>query len=248
MSQPIEFIPNAGACLATTNVLSRRGQVRWVVRESPQNPTDSGWRVVSDVDTDEDLSQRDTWRIVDYNDVCTIEPALVDIWGLPVGSDLQLVRDHTGLHLVDTATGRRAFPDPTDAPAHPTKLGPNEAAHRVQVEREQEVVDATFDSLRATAGWDLALVTITFTDNAQPAHSCLLYATGDDEPNLAPWFASHALPTLPFVGEAGLPPAVIDRAFGHRQAMPDESGRLWSSMQCALERDGEFSFYHCRYR
>ena len=34
--QYIEFIPNAGACLATRNVLEGRGRVRWVVRRAQQ--------------------------------------------------------------------------------------------------------------------------------------------------------------------------------------------------------------------
>lgn len=99
------FIPNAGACLATTNVMSRKGLVRWMLRDPSQDPVDNGWRIMSHLDTAEYLASK-PWQIVDFNDVCMIEPALIGIWDLAVGSDLQLVVDETGKHIVDTPTGR----------------------------------------------------------------------------------------------------------------------------------------------
>lgn len=112
MSGParIEFIPNAGACLATTNVLERRGLVRWMVRRPSQAPADNGWQIMSHVDDSAYLNDTSNWQIVDFNDLCAIEPALIGIWDLPVGSDLQLVRDEQGISIVDTASGR-AIPE-----------------------------------------------------------------------------------------------------------------------------------------
>ena len=43
---------------------------------------------------------------MDFNDLCAIEPALIGIWDMPVGSDLQIVRDEQGIHIFDTPTGR----------------------------------------------------------------------------------------------------------------------------------------------
>lgn len=101
-----DFIPDAGACLATTNVLDRRGRVRWMVRKPSQAPADNGWRIMSHIDTGDYLSQGSNWKIVDFNAVCALEPALVGVWDLPVGSDLQLVDDELGIRILDTATGR----------------------------------------------------------------------------------------------------------------------------------------------
>ena len=106
MSEWIEFIPKAGACLATLNVLEGRGKVRWMVRRPSQAPADNGWQIMSHIDESDYLNDTSNWRIVDFNELCAIEPALIGIWDLPVGSDLQLVRDETGLHIVDTPTGR----------------------------------------------------------------------------------------------------------------------------------------------
>lgn len=110
MTDRLEFIPGAGACLATANVLSGAGVVRWMVRKPSAGPGDNGWRIMSHVDTSEYLSDGANWTIVDFNEVCAIEPALIGIWDLEVGSDLQVVRDELGIRIVDTPTGQQ-IPD-----------------------------------------------------------------------------------------------------------------------------------------
>lgn len=105
MSYP-EFIPKAGACLATKNVMSGAGRVRWMVREESKAPVDNGWRIFSDIDDEAYLADSSNFVIVDFNEVCAIEPALIGIWDLEVGSDLQIVDDGHGIQVVDTPTGR----------------------------------------------------------------------------------------------------------------------------------------------
>lgn len=99
------LLPGAGACLTSGNVLSGAGRVRWMVREPSQAAADNGWRIFSEVDTEEYLHDASNLEIVDFNRVCEIEPALLGIWDLPVGSDLELVRDGGTIAVVDTATG-----------------------------------------------------------------------------------------------------------------------------------------------
>jgi hypothetical protein len=106
MSSTTEFIPNAGACVASKNVLSGAGQVRWMVREEPRHPVDTGWLIFSDIDTAEYLDDSNNLEIVEFNRVCEIEPALIGIWDLPVGSDLQIVDEGDGIRIVETPTGR----------------------------------------------------------------------------------------------------------------------------------------------
>lgn len=101
-----EFIPNAGACLATKNVVQGHGRPRWMVRENSQNPSDNGWRIMSHIDTSDYLADMSNWQVVDFNAVCAIEPALIGIWDLKVGSDLQLVDDELGIRIVETPTGQ----------------------------------------------------------------------------------------------------------------------------------------------
>ena len=102
----VEFIPNAGACLATVNVLTEAGGVRWMVRENPHAPGDTGWLIMSSLDTSEYLDNPANSKVCNFNTVCMIEPALIGIWNFPVGSDLQIVRDAKRISVVDTPTGR----------------------------------------------------------------------------------------------------------------------------------------------
>lgn len=101
-----EFISAAGACLASTNVMQGRGLVRWMVRGASQHPADNGWRIFSHIDTPEYLNDPANLQIVDFNEVCSIEPALIGIWDMPVGSDLEIARDEPAIRLVDAKTGR----------------------------------------------------------------------------------------------------------------------------------------------
>lgn len=107
MVQHIEFIPKAGACLASTNVVERRGLVRWMVRVPSSGGADNGWQISSHIDTAEYLRDKSNWQIVSFNDLCNIEPALIGIYDFPVGSDLQIVRDERGINIYDTPTGRQ---------------------------------------------------------------------------------------------------------------------------------------------
>jgi hypothetical protein len=107
----MEFIPKAGACLTSTNVLTGAGRVKWMVREESRAAADNGWRIFSDIDTSEYLADKANLQIVDYNRVCEIEPALIGIWDFPIGSDLQIVDDGEGIKVVETATGREIPPE-----------------------------------------------------------------------------------------------------------------------------------------
>lgn len=106
MSNPIEFIPNAGACLVSRKVLEREAPVRWMTRRKSQNPVDNGWQILSIADTPEYLAKPGNLVIADYNAVCAIEPALIGIWDFPVDSELMLHVDQQGTHIIDTISNR----------------------------------------------------------------------------------------------------------------------------------------------
>lgn len=106
VSKHIEFIPDAGACTVSKNVLSGEGKVRWMVRGKSHAPADNGWQILSDIDTSEYLNDPSNWQIADFNDLCAIEPALIGIWDMPVGSDLELRRHEKGMSIIDSTTGR----------------------------------------------------------------------------------------------------------------------------------------------
>ncbi|MDR6865502.1 hypothetical protein J2Y69_000084 [Microbacterium resistens] len=66
---------------------------------------------MSAADSGEYLADPSNWRITDFNDACGVEPALIGIYDLPVGSDLQIVVDEQGKRIVETPTGRELTPE-----------------------------------------------------------------------------------------------------------------------------------------
>ena len=91
-----KYIINAGAAIVSRQIVERTGNIKWLIREEPFAPQDTGWRILSDRDTDEYLADPANWTVVDFNDICDIEPACIGIYLLPVGSDIQLVVEPDG--------------------------------------------------------------------------------------------------------------------------------------------------------
>lgn len=45
--------------------------------------------------------------VVDFNTLANIEPAVLLVYDMPVGTDLEFCHDNTGKYFVDTNTGNR---------------------------------------------------------------------------------------------------------------------------------------------
>ncbi|PKI90578.1 DUF2185 domain-containing protein [Actinomycetales bacterium SN12] len=102
-----EFVPNAGGSIVSTNVLQGVAPIRWAFREPQANPVDNGWRFLSAIDGDEYLNSPGNMQVADFNRVVEIEPAVLPLLHLPVGSDIEIARDADGrITLIDPSTGR----------------------------------------------------------------------------------------------------------------------------------------------
>lgn len=44
MSEYVTFIPNAGVCVLSKNILEKKGNLRWCIREESLNDMDNSWR------------------------------------------------------------------------------------------------------------------------------------------------------------------------------------------------------------
>jgi hypothetical protein len=105
--KPNEFIKNAGGVLVSRRILEEQSPLKWAFREASVNPVDNGWRFLSIDDDDEFLETPGNLVVADFNTVAAIEPAIIEIYLLPVGSDLQLVRENDGtLVFYDNQTGK----------------------------------------------------------------------------------------------------------------------------------------------
>ncbi|GAB3708710.1 DUF2185 domain-containing protein [Mariniluteicoccus flavus] len=106
-----EFIKDAGAVIVTKSVLEGRTPLKWIVRDEPIEPPDTGWRFMGMHDTQAYLDDPANSVVADFNTVAEIEPAVIGIYNFPVGTDLQLVEHQDGRkEFVDNETGQPIDP------------------------------------------------------------------------------------------------------------------------------------------
>jgi hypothetical protein len=101
------FIENAGGVIITKSIYQGTSKVKWLFREESANSSDNGWRAIGDNDTQEYLDNPENSIIVDFNTLANIEPAVLAIYDMPVGTDLEFCFDNTGRYFIDTNTGKR---------------------------------------------------------------------------------------------------------------------------------------------
>jgi len=94
-----------GACMVSRNIYDKRGRLTWCIREESVRSIDNGWRFLSEIDTDEYLSNVDNWCVLAYESVIEIEPAVLAIYDMPVGTELTLILDGKKRYFADTRTG-----------------------------------------------------------------------------------------------------------------------------------------------
>lgn len=103
------YISSYGACLVSRNIYEKKGRLYWCVREESQREIDNGWRFLSDIDTEEYLNEVKNWCILPYEAVIEIEPAVLIIYDMPIGTDIALMCEGGRKFFVDTATGVRVM-------------------------------------------------------------------------------------------------------------------------------------------
>lgn len=101
-----QYITNGGGCIVTQSVLQGKTPLKWLFREEPVNEIDNGWRAMGRDDTQEYIDQSANHAICDINTLINIEPAVLNVYEMPVGTDLEFVEDATGKYFVDTRTGK----------------------------------------------------------------------------------------------------------------------------------------------
>lgn len=93
-------MPNG--CIVSNNILSEKGELKWCFRESPVNNMDSGWRFLSSIDTDEYLADANNSSVCSLDTIVQIEPAILAVINLPVGTDVALTTVDGEKVFVDT--------------------------------------------------------------------------------------------------------------------------------------------------
>ena len=98
---------NMGGCVITKSLYEGSSKLKWLFREDSINPADNGWRAIGDTDTEEYINTPGNNMVVDFDRLGEIEPAVLAVYDMPVGTDLEYCHDETGRYFIDSNTGVR---------------------------------------------------------------------------------------------------------------------------------------------
>lgn len=99
-----EYIRGAGGTIVTKSILNGTSKLKWMFRQD--GGLGNGWVAFGDTDSQEYVNDANNMSVVDFNTLANIEPAVVNIFYMPMGSDLEFCSDKTGKYFVDTRTGK----------------------------------------------------------------------------------------------------------------------------------------------
>lgn len=94
-----------GGCIVSKNILEHKGNLKWCIKEAPVNELDNGWRFLSDIDTDEFLENSSNMRVCDWSTIIELEPAVMNIFNMPRGTDITLINKDGKKSFIYTMTG-----------------------------------------------------------------------------------------------------------------------------------------------
>lgn len=95
-----------GASLVSKNIYNKKGKLKWCIREKSSRDIDNGWRFLSDIDTDDYLADVNNWCILPYESIIEIEPTVLVIYDMRVGTELTLVQEGKRKFFIDSNTGK----------------------------------------------------------------------------------------------------------------------------------------------
>src|SRR6218665_4049131 len=78
-----------GTCIATDKIAVQGLTVRFMYREAPIKPTDSGWRFLSGFESDAYMENANNQGAHDVNVIANIDPSIVGSLDAPIGAAFQ---------------------------------------------------------------------------------------------------------------------------------------------------------------
>lgn len=101
-----QYIQHAGGCIVTKSILQGDTVLKWLFREESVHEADNGWRAIGADDTQEYVDNSANHTICDFNTLANIEPAVLNVYEMPVGTELELREDASGKYFLETNTGQ----------------------------------------------------------------------------------------------------------------------------------------------
>ena len=96
-----------GASIVSNNILKNKANIKWILREDSVDELDNGWRFLSEIDTEEYLSHAENMSICDWSTIVEIEPAVLSIFNMPIGTELTMIYEEERVCFLDTITGQK---------------------------------------------------------------------------------------------------------------------------------------------
>ena len=95
---------NLGGCIITRSLYEGTSKLKWIFREEGVNPADNGRRAIGDTDTEEYINAPGNNMVVDSDRLVEIEPAVLAIYDMPVGTELEF--DSQRKVFINSNTGK----------------------------------------------------------------------------------------------------------------------------------------------
>ena len=96
-----------GASIVSNNILENKANIKWILRENSVNELDNGWRFLSEIDTEEYLSHAENMSICDWSTILEIEPAVLSIFNMPIGTELTIIYEDERVYFLDSNSGQK---------------------------------------------------------------------------------------------------------------------------------------------
>ena len=96
-----------GASIVSNNILENKANIKWILRENSVNELDNGWRFLSEIDTEEYLSRAENMSVCDWSTIVEIEPAVLSIFNMPIGTELILIYEDERVYFLDSNSGQK---------------------------------------------------------------------------------------------------------------------------------------------
>lgn len=83
----IKLLANGyGGCIASDRITVEGLPVRFMYKEAPAHPEDSGWRFLSSTESDEYMADSSNHNVWDVNTIANYDPSIIPYIESPVGS------------------------------------------------------------------------------------------------------------------------------------------------------------------
>lgn len=103
----INSVSPQGLTTVSNNILNGTGRLKWCIKEMPYVAEDTGWIFLSEIDDEIFLADASNFSVVSFDKVVELEPAVLFIYDLPYGTDIQLVIKKGKRFFVDSNSAKK---------------------------------------------------------------------------------------------------------------------------------------------